>query len=90
MAPHGLQTRTSKEKMYVHFKSKCTIKQYQCIIESLKMEPIAILKSDQFYALSMRLTELFVSKDMLVRSPQLQSLQSMRIKNYILISSSRM
>ena len=32
------------------------------------MKPIGILKSDQFYALSMRLTELFVAKDnMLVR-----------------------
>lgn len=36
------------------------------IIEELKLEIINILKSDQFYTLSMHLTEMFVGKDMKV------------------------
>ena len=36
--------------------------------ERLKMEPIGILKSDQFYAVSMRLTEIFVEQNMKVIS----------------------
>ena len=35
-------------------------------IEELKLEPINILKSDQFHSLSMHLTEMFVGKDMKV------------------------
>ena len=69
LASHGLRTRTSKEKTYIYIIfSNCTINQLQCVVESLKMEPIGMLKSDQFYALSMHLKELFVAKDMLVRS----------------------
>ena len=32
------------------------------------MEPISILKSDQFYTVSMHLTEMFVGKNMKVTS----------------------
>ena len=35
-------------------------------VERLKLEPIGILKSDQFHTVSMHLTEMFVSKDMKV------------------------
>ena len=66
LASHGLRTRTSKEKTYIYIIfSNCTINQLQCVVHSLKM---GILKSDQFYALSMHLTELFVAKDMLVKA----------------------
>ena len=34
--------------------------------EGLKMEPIGVLKSDQFHTVSLHLTEMFVGKDMKV------------------------
>ena len=37
-------------------------------VERLKLEPIGILKSDQFHTVSMHLTEMFVSKDMKVNN----------------------